>query len=157
MKKDLFYICIVVFILIFVLKGTKIQSVDDYYLTHIDDITDESDTVFFSIRCDTILDNWDKLDPQLKYEKYVPSNGVILQRSEYVLRKGDSVYDILNRAIRYNKIQMECVYSVNYESLGLTGYLTLILIRHIIITLHHCIEKSCTILHNRGVHCHNRN
>ena len=130
MKKDLFYICIVVFILIFVLKCKKIQSVDDYYLTHIDYITDESYTLFFSIRCYTILDNWDKLDPQLKYEKYVPSNGVILQRSEYVLRKGDSVYDILNRAIRYNKIQMECVYSVNYESVYVQG-------------INHLYEFSC--------------
>ena len=130
MKKDLFAICIVIFILIFVVKGTKIQSVEDYYLTHIDDITEDSDTVFFSIRCDTVLDNWDKLDPLLKYEKYVPSDGVILPKTEYVLRKGDSVYDVLNRAIRHNKIQMECIYSANYESVYVQG-------------INHLYEFSC--------------
>ncbi len=107
MKKDLIAICIVVVLLIFIFSGTKIQSVDDYYLTHLDDITEDSLTVFLSINCSTVFDNWDKLDPRLRYEKYVPSDGFILHQTEYVLRPGDSVYDILNRAVRHNKIQME--------------------------------------------------
>lgn len=107
MKKDLIAICIVLLLLVFVCTGTKIQSVDDYYLTHIDDITEDSETVFLSIECGTILDNWEDLDPALRYEKYVPSDGVILQKAEYVLRPNDTVYDILDRAIRHNKIQME--------------------------------------------------
>ena len=107
MKKDLLAVCIVVLLLVFVCTGTKIQSVDDYYLTHIDDITENSDTVFLSIECGTILDNWDDLDPALQYEKYVPNDGIILEKTEYVLRPKDTVYDILDRAVRYNKIQME--------------------------------------------------
>ena len=107
MKKDLIAVCVVIFLLVLVFTGTKIQSVDDYYLTHLDDITPDSETVFLTIRCDTILDNWDQLDEALRYEKYVPSDGVILARTEYVLRKGDTVYDILSRAVRHNKIQME--------------------------------------------------
>ncbi len=107
MKKDLLAVCIVVLLLVFVCTGTKIQSVDDYYLTHIDDITEDSDTVFLSIECGTILDNWDDLDPALRYEKYVPNDGIILEKTEYVLRPKDTVYDILDRAVRYNKIQME--------------------------------------------------
>ena len=130
MKKDLFAVCIIIFVLIFVFTGTKIQSVEDYYLTHIDDITEESETVFLSIRCDTILDNWDKLDSSLKQEKYVPSNGEILPRTEYVLRKGDTVYDILDRAVRHNKIQMECIYTANYASIYVEG-------------INHLYEFSC--------------
>ena len=130
MKKDFFAICIVIFVIIFVLSGTKIQSVDDYYLTHIDDITEDSETVFLSIRCDTILDNWDDLDPALKYEKYVPSDGNILPRTEYVLRDGDTVYDILDRAVRHNKIQMECIYTVNFASIYVEG-------------INHLYEFSC--------------
>lgn len=107
MKKDLLAVCIVVLLLVFVCTGTKIQSVDDYYLTHIDDITEDSDTVFLSIECGTILDNWDDLDPALRYEKYVPNDGIILEKTEYVLRPKDTVYNILDRAVRYNKIQME--------------------------------------------------
>ena len=130
MKKDLFAIAIVVFVLIFVFSGTKIQTVDEYYLTHIDDITEDSETIYLTIRCDTILDNWNDLDPALKYEKYGPSDGVILMRTEYVLRPGDTVYDVLDRAVRHNKIQMECIYSQNYGSVYVQG-------------INHLYEFSC--------------
>ena len=90
-----------------VIKGTNIQSVDEYYLTHIDDIRPDSETVTISIRCDTVLSNFDDLDPALKQGDYIPSDGVILPPTEYVLRPGDTVFDILDRAVRYNKIQME--------------------------------------------------
>lgn len=89
------------------IHGTNIQSVDEYYLTHIDDITPQSETVFISIRCDTVLQNYDELDKVLQSDKYVPQDGVILPETEYVLRPGDTVFDILDRAVRYNKIQME--------------------------------------------------
>ena len=130
MKKDLFAIAIVVFVLIFVFSGTKIQTVDEYYLTHIDDIKEDSETIYLTIRCDTILDNWNDLDPALKYEKYVPSDGVILMRTEYVLRPDDTVYDVLDRAIRHNQIQMECIYSQNYGSVYVQG-------------INHLYEFSC--------------
>ena len=90
-----------------VIKGTNIQSVDEYYLTHIDDIRPDSETVTISIRCDTVLSNLDDLGPALKQGDYIPSDGVILPPTEYVLRPGDTVFDILDRAVRYNKIQME--------------------------------------------------
>ena len=90
-----------------VIKGTNIQSVDEYYLTHIDDIRPDSETVTISIRCDTVLSNLDDLDPALIQGDYFPSDGVILPPTEYVLRPGDTVFDILDRAVRYNKIQME--------------------------------------------------
>lgn len=121
MKKDIFAICIVIFLLVIICSGTKIQSVDDYYLTHIDDIQEDSQTVFLTIRCDTVLDNWDDFDPSLRYEKYVPSDGIILDRTEYVLRDGDTVYSILDRAIRHNRIHMECTYSANYSSVYVQG------------------------------------
>ncbi len=121
MKKDIVAILIIVFIVVIIACGTKIQSVDDYYLTHIDDIKDDSETITISIRCDTILDNWDKLDDNLKYEKYVPQSGTILDEYVMVLRKDDTVYDVLNRAVRHHKIQMECVYSANYGSVYVQG------------------------------------
>lgn len=121
MKKDIVAILIVVFLVVIIACGTKIQSVDDYYLTHIDDIKDDSETITISIRCDTILDNWDKLDDNLKYEKYVPQSGTILDEYVMVLRKDDTVYDVLNRAVRHHKIQMECVYSANYGSVYVQG------------------------------------
>ena len=62
------------------LKGTKNQSVDEYYLTHMEDIQEDSETVTISIRCDTLREseNWKNLKKQLQDEKYVPEDGVIL-------------------------------------------------------------------------------
>lgn len=107
MRKDIIAVFTVVLLIAVIINGTNIQSVDEYYLTHIDDITPESETVTISIRCDTVLDNYSNLDSALQSEKYVPLDGVILPPTEYVLRPGDTVYDILDRAVRYNKIQME--------------------------------------------------
>lgn len=121
MKKDIVAILIIVFIVVIIACGTKIQSVDDYYLTHIDDIKEDSETITISIRCDTVLDNWAQLDDNLKYEKYVPQSGIILDDYVMVLRKDDTVYDVLNRAVRHHKIQMECVYSANYGSIYVQG------------------------------------
>lgn len=107
MKKDLLAILFVILLIAAVINGTHIQSVDEYYLTHIDDITETSETVKISIRCDTILDNYDDLDSNLQSEEFVPPDGIILPGTEYVLRPGDTVFDILDRAVRYNRIQME--------------------------------------------------
>ena len=107
MKKDLLVLAFAVLLPDVLFRGVKIQSVEDYYLTHADDITEDSETVTLSINCDTILDNYEELDPELQDEKYVPKDGVILEPTQYVLRKGDSVFDILNRAVRNEKIQME--------------------------------------------------
>ena len=107
MKKDLLIGAFVILFLAVLFSGTKIQSVDEYYLTHIDDITKESETVTMSIRCDTVLENWEKLDSSLKQGGYIPKDGVILVETEYVLRPGDTVFDLLSRVTRYNKIQME--------------------------------------------------
>lgn len=107
MKKDILAVFVVLLLAAVLISGTEIQSVDDYYLTHIDDITPESETVTLSIRCDTILDHYDDLDPSLQSEEFVPSDGVILPPTEYVLRSGDTVFDILERAARANQIQLE--------------------------------------------------
>lgn len=107
MRKDLLSLAFVVLLIAVLVSGTKIQSVDEYYLTHIDEITKDSESVKISIRADTILDNWDKLTPELRSDKYVPNDGVIVKETEYVLRPGDTVFDILHRTVRHHRIQME--------------------------------------------------
>ena len=107
MKKDILAIVSAVLIIAVLIGGVEIQSVDEYYLTHIDDIKPDSATVFLSVRCDTVFSNYDKLDESLKSGSYLPSDGIILDNTEYVLREGDTVYDILSRVLRYKKIQME--------------------------------------------------
>ena len=78
MRKDIIAIFAIVLIVAVVISGTEIQSVDEYYLTHIDDITPDSETVTLSIRCDTVLDNYGDLDPALRSDEFVPPDGVIL-------------------------------------------------------------------------------
>ena len=62
MKKDLLAVLFVILLIAAAVNGTHIQSVDEYYLTHIDDITEDSETVTISIRCDTVLENYGDLD-----------------------------------------------------------------------------------------------
>ena len=112
MKKNIIAFILIAVIAVLIIKGVKIESVDDYYLSHIDDITSESETVFLTIRCDEILSNWDDLKTQLQSGGYVPEDGIILKKTEYVLRSGDTVYDIFDRAVRYNKIQTDVKKSV---------------------------------------------
>jgi hypothetical protein len=107
MKKDFLIILSVVFLVVVLVMGTDFQSVEDYYLTHVDDITPESETVFVSIRCDTILQNWDNLRKELRSDEFVPKDGVILKKTEFVLREGDTAFNMLQRVTRYNRIQME--------------------------------------------------
>lgn len=107
MKKDLLILAFIVLAVVVLIRGTKIQTAEEYYMTHIDEITEESETVILSINCEAILDNMDSLDIDLRNEKYVPNDGIILPPTEYVLRNGDTVFEILDRAVRHNKIQME--------------------------------------------------
>jgi len=118
MKKDLLIVCVIAVVITFLALGTKIQSVDDYYLTHLDEIQEGSETVFLSIDCKKLLDpeNLKSLDPNLRDEKYVPLDGVILHMTEYVLRPNDTVFHILDRAVRHNKIPMV------YQKAPLTAY-----------------------------------
>lgn len=107
MRKDILLLAFIVLVGIILFKGTKIQSVDEYYLTHIDEITEDSETVTISIRADAALQNWDQLNESLRDEKYVPKDGVILEENEYVLRPKDTVFDLLLRTVRHNQIHME--------------------------------------------------
>ena len=105
MKKDILIVFAVVLALAVLIGGSEFQSVDEYYLVHIDDIEEDSETVFISISCADVLNHMDDLDPALVNE--IPPDGIILPRTEYVLRPGDTVFDLLRRTVRHNAIQME--------------------------------------------------
>lgn len=57
------------------------------------------------IRCDTVVDTT-KLENQAP-APYVPGNGVILATTEVTFTQGETVFDILQRVTRENKIHME--------------------------------------------------
>lgn len=70
-------------------------------------------TVSLSIRCDTILDNWDNLDPAKA--GYVPYNGWILSTTVEITA-GETVFDVLKRACSAYGIQLEYSWTPMYNS-----------------------------------------
>ena len=62
-------------------------------------------TCTFSISCETILDNWELCDESKK--PLVPSDGVILSSTIVSFSEGESVFDVLQRICKDNKIHME--------------------------------------------------
>lgn len=102
MKKDIIIVLVAVLIITVLITGTNFQSVDEYYLTHADDITEESEVVTVCIDCSSVLD---AIPERLK--EYIPDNGIILEETKTVLRKEDSVFDLTYRIVRNKKIQFD--------------------------------------------------
>lgn len=76
-------------------------------------------TCTISIRCDTILNNMDSLDPAKS--AYVPSSGVILSATTVEFSDGETAYDILQRACSSAGIQLEASYTPGYGSYYIEG------------------------------------
>ena len=76
-------------------------------------------TCTVSISCATILDNWDKCADSKK--PLVPDDGVLLPATEVTFSQGESVYDVLQRVCRENKIHMESSFTPVYNSAYIEG------------------------------------
>ncbi len=107
MKKDILILFAVFVLAAALIMGTDFQTVDEYYLTHNDDVTPDSQTVTISVSCEAVLDAWDKLDPALSSGGYIPEDGIMVEETVCVLRPGDTVFDILYRTLVGKKIQFE--------------------------------------------------
>ena len=59
-----------------------------------------------TVRCDEILKNIDKLNPEKR--ELIPENGIIYS-GKAEINDGESVFDVLQREMRKNKIHMEFV------------------------------------------------
>ena len=76
-------------------------------------------TCTIQIRCDTILDNMDKLTPGKN--AYVPVSGVILATSSVQFVDGETVFDVLSRVCSYAGIQLEYSWTPMYDSYYIEG------------------------------------
>lgn len=76
-------------------------------------------TCTLSVRCDTILGNTDMLDPEK--EELVPPGGVIFAEQEVGFYEGESVFNLLLREMRRNKIHLEFVNTPIYNSAYIEG------------------------------------
>ena len=107
MKKDIALLIVIVLAAAAVIKGVDIQSVDEYYSLHSDDTANAAHTVTLTVDCSDILDNYDMLDNDLRDERYVPSDGIVMPAEKYVLREGDTAFDLLEKATRCGKIPLD--------------------------------------------------
>ena len=71
------------------------------------------------VRCDTINNNPDLLD-KAKHT-VVPKDGIIFEKSNLMFSEGDSVFDVLLREMKNNKIHFEYVNTPMYNSVYLEG------------------------------------
>lgn len=82
-------------------------------------ITDAEWTCTISISCATILDNMDDLDEE-KVD-IVPDDGWILEPMTVTFHEGESVFDVLLRVCREQKIHMEFMDTPMYNSAYIEG------------------------------------
>lgn len=75
--------------------------------------------VTISITCHTILNNLDKVSYNKK--GIIPSNGVILSQKQVEINDGDTVFDVLLRETRKQRIHMDFVESPVYGSAYIKG------------------------------------
>ena len=83
------------------------------------EVTDVPHTCTISIRCDTILDHMDWLDPEKA--ELVPDDGVILPAAAVTFYEGESVFNLLQRVCRQNAIHMEFENTPMYNSAYIEG------------------------------------
>ena len=81
--------------------------------------TTTTHTCTFSISCETILDNMDKCVENKKF--LVPADGVIFPATEVEFSEGESVFDVLQRVCKANKIHMESSFTPVYNSAYIEG------------------------------------
>lgn len=82
--------------------------------------TPKSDlTCTLSVRCDNILKNMDWLVPEKK--EIIPKNGVIFAEKEVVFYEGESVFNVLVREMKRNKIHLEFVNTPAYNTAYIEG------------------------------------
>lgn len=81
--------------------------------------TDLHRTCTLSVRCDTILQNMAWLDAEKT--ELIPSDGVIYAEKEVVFYEGESVFNLLLREMKQNKIHMEFKNIPLYESAYIEG------------------------------------
>lgn len=82
-------------------------------------ISDTQLTCTLSVRCDTILENMDWLDPAKA--ELVPEDGVIYAERTVTFYEGESVFNLLVREMKQNKIHMEFVNTPIYNSAYIEG------------------------------------
>lgn len=76
-------------------------------------------TCTVSISCATVLDNWEQCDASKR--DLIPADGVFLPETEVSFTEGESVFDVLERVCKANKLHMESSFTPAYNSAYVEG------------------------------------
>ncbi|MBQ3546372.1 MAG: DUF4430 domain-containing protein [Lachnospiraceae bacterium] len=98
-KKNLIVLVVVTILAICFIMFTDFQSKDSYYNGKDTRKEDVIGSVTFSIRCDKAIGKTES--------EYIPSDGVILDNTEFKIDEDDTVYDILIEASRKYNIHLD--------------------------------------------------
>lgn len=82
-------------------------------------VTDKAGTCSLIIRCNVLSGNIEKVPEEKR--ALVPSDGIILAETTAVFYEGESVFNVLLRETRRNKIHMEYVNTPMYNSAYIEG------------------------------------
>ena len=77
---------------------TRIQLPEEYYASASAEKKDSIGTVTISIRCDTIED---------RSEAYIPDDGILLKETDWTIREGDTVLDVLSEVTASSHIALD--------------------------------------------------
>ena len=113
-----------------ILVATKLTSQEEsffgseYKITEIPDhrlVSDENTTNLctITVRCDTILNNADKLEPAKA--PFVPEDGEILPMITAEFTPGETVFDVLKRVCEAADLQIEYSWTPLYDSYYVEG------------------------------------
>lgn len=104
---------VILFMIALIFTGCNIQTPEEYYQSG--STNDSGKAVTVTIRCDTLLSRLEKLDKNL--QKVIPQDGVILPTTKVGIEEKDTVYDVLTKAAKANKLV------VNFSGTGDTAYI----------------------------------
>lgn len=82
-------------------------------------MTSQTNYVYMTICCDTILNNLSDLKPEKA--EFVPENGIILPMIKVSFNPGETVFDVLQRVCMQQNIQMEYSWTPMYGSYYIEG------------------------------------
>ncbi len=96
--KNFIFAAVIALLAVLVVYKTDIRSKESYYSGTGTAEAEIVGTVTFTIRCDSIVG---------EASEFIPTDGVILGKTEYGIVEGESVYDLLIGAVRENEIHLE--------------------------------------------------
>jgi hypothetical protein len=94
-------------LLLVLLLTVDLQPVEDYYSSDSDVRTSGDIAVTVRISSAVLLDNMEAVPAELRDSGLLPENGIMLPETTVYLAEGSTVFDLLLKATRSHRIQME--------------------------------------------------